>query len=111
MEKKGKILTSGCQIIKKPLLILNVMMISMQSSLEGPANTTWQHMLTDEECTSWTSIARIFQGQYGVHMDPCIAYLRCHKLRNEDLGSVQGLLEAMREYQRMQIAPETTIYT
>ena len=37
-------------------------------------------------------------------MDPRTAYLRCHELRYEDLGSVQALLEAMREYQRM--APE-----
>ena len=72
--------------------------------LEGPAKATWQRMLTDEERTSWTAIARIFQGQYGVHMDPRTAYLRCHELRYEDLGSVQALLEAMREYQRM--APE-----
>ena len=53
--------------------------------LEGPAKATWQCMLTDEERTSWTAIARIFQGQYGVHMDPRTAYLRCHELRYEDL--------------------------
>ena len=37
-------------------------------------------------------------------MDPRTAYFRCHELRYEDFGSVQALLESMREYQR--IAPE-----
>ena len=72
--------------------------------LEGPAKATWQRTLTAEERASWVSIVKIFQGQYGVHMDPRTAYLRCHELRYEDLGSVQALLESMREYQRM--APE-----
>ena len=72
--------------------------------LEGPAKTTWQRTLTTEECASWASITDIFQGQYGVHMDPRTAYFRCHELRYEDFGSVQALLESMREYQR--IAPE-----
>ena len=72
--------------------------------LEGPAKATWQRTLTTEERTSWASITDIFQGQYGVHMDPRTAYFRCHELRYEDFGSVQALLESMREYQR--IAPE-----
>ena len=72
--------------------------------LEGPAKATWQRTLTTEERASWTLITSIFQGQYGVHMDPRTAYFRCHELRYEDFGSVQALLESMREYQR--IAPE-----
>ena len=72
--------------------------------LEGPAKATWQRTLTTEERASWSSITSIFQGQYGVHMDPRTAYIRCHELRYEDFGSVQALLESMREYQR--IAPE-----
>ena len=36
--------------------------------LAGPAKATW-HTLTTEERGSWASI-KIFQGQYGIHMDP-----------------------------------------
>ena len=69
--------------------------------VEGPAKATWQRTLTHEERGSWASIKKIFQGQYGIHMDPRTAYLRCHELQYEELGSVQVLLEAMREYQRL----------
>ena len=69
--------------------------------LEGPAKATWQRTLTTEERGSWASIKKIFQGQYGIHMDPRTAYLRCHELQYEELGSVQALLESMREYQRL----------
>ena len=69
--------------------------------VEGPAKATWQRTLTHEECGSWASMKKIFQGQYGIHMDPRTAYLRCHELQYEELGSVQALLEAMREYQRL----------
>ena len=72
--------------------------------VEGPAKATWQRTLTSEERGSWESTKKIFQGQYGIHMDPRTAYLRCHELQYEELGSVQALLEAMREYQRL--APE-----
>ena len=51
--------------------------------LEGPAKATWQRTLT------------CIMG---------INYFQCHELRYEDFGSVQALLESMREYQR--IAPE-----
>ena len=34
-------------------------------------------------------------------MDPRTAYQRCHDLQYDSFGSVQGLLEAMRDYQRM----------
>ena len=37
-------------------------------------------------------------------MDLCTAYYQCHELHYKDFGSVQVLLEAMREHQR--IAPE-----
>ena len=33
-------------------------------------------------------------------MDPRTAYLRCHELQYSDYTSVQGLLEAMKDYQR-----------
>ena len=33
-------------------------------------------------------------------MDPLTAYLRCHVLQYSDFTSVQGLLEAMKDYQR-----------
>ena len=68
--------------------------------VEGPAKATWQRTLSAEERGSWLSIKKVFQGQYGTHMDPRTAYLRCHELQYEELGSVQALLEAMREYQR-----------
>ena len=34
-------------------------------------------------------------------MDPRTAYLRCHELQYQDFKSAQGLLEAMKDYQRM----------
>ena len=43
----------------------------------------------------------IYKGQYGVHLDPRIVYQRCHKLTYEQFGSAQGLLEEMRDYQRL----------
>ena len=39
--------------------------------------------------------------KYGVHLDPRTAYQRCHELAYEQFGSAQGLLEAMRDYQRL----------
>ena len=69
--------------------------------IEGPAKATWQRTLTSEERGSWATTKKIFQGQYGIHMDPRTAYLRCHELQYEELGCVQALLEAMREYQRL----------
>ena len=42
--------------------------------------------------------------QYGVHIDPRTAYQRCHELQYEQFKSVQGLVDAMRDYQR--IAPQ-----
>ena len=43
----------------------------------------------------------MYQGQYGIHLDPRTAYQRCHELRYDQFSSVQGLLDAMRDYQRM----------
>ena len=34
-------------------------------------------------------------------MDPRTAYQRCHELRYDQFSSVQGLLDAMRDYQRL----------
>ena len=43
----------------------------------------------------------MYRGQYGVHMDPRTAYQRCQDLQYEQFKSVQGLVDAMRDYQRM----------
>ena len=42
--------------------------------------------------------------EYGIHLDPRTAYQHCHELQYEQFGSAQGLVAAMREYQR--IAPQ-----
>ena len=72
--------------------------------LSGAAKSTWQRTLRKEEKNSWSEIVRIYKGHYGVHMEPRTAYLRCHELRYEDFLSVKGLLDSMKDYQRM--APE-----
>ena len=72
--------------------------------VRGPAKATWQRTLTTKQKKDWKSIVKVFQGQYGVHVDPRTAYQRCNELRYDRFGSAQGLLNAMREYQRM--APE-----
>ena len=43
----------------------------------------------------------VYKGQYGIHLDPHTAYQRCHKLSYDQFGSAQGLLNAMRDYQRL----------
>lgn len=43
----------------------------------------------------------MYKAQYGVHIDPRTAYQHCQELRYEQFKSVQGLMNAMREYQRM----------
>ena len=72
--------------------------------ISGPAKATWQRTLTAEQKTSWETIVQTFRGQYGIHLDPRVAYQRCHELQYERYGSAQGLLNAMRDFQRM--APE-----
>ena len=72
--------------------------------LSGPAKATWQRTLKDSDKESWQSIVKIYRGQYGVHLDPRIAYQKCQELQYSQFGSAQGLLNAMRDYQRM--APE-----
>ena len=69
--------------------------------LSGSAKVTWQRTVKIENKTSWQKIVETFRGQYGIHMDPRTAYQRCHDLQCDGFGSVQGLLEAMRDYQRM----------
>jgi len=51
--------------------------------------------------TDWSKITEVYHGQYGIHLDPRTAYQRCHELQYEQFGSVQGLLNSMREYQQM----------
>ena len=43
----------------------------------------------------------VYKGQHGVHMDPQTAYQRCHELQYSHFMSVQGLMKAMHDYQRM----------
>ena len=41
---------------------------------------------------------KVYKGQYEIHLGPRTAYQRCNELR---YGSAQGLLDAMKDYQRM----------
>ena len=54
-----------------------------------------------EDKQHWNSIVASYWGYYGVHMEPRTAYLRCHELQYGDFCSVQGLLEAIKDYQIM----------
>ena len=69
--------------------------------LASSAKVSWQRTIKPEDKASWQKIVEIFRGQYGVHMDPRTAYQHCHDLQYDSFGSVQGLLESMRDYQRM----------
>ena len=71
--------------------------------LSGPANckSTWQRTLKSTHKESWKEIVSAYRGQYGVHMDPRTAYQRCNELQYEQFKSVQGLVDAMRDYQCM----------
>ena len=69
--------------------------------LTGPAKASWQHTLKPVEKLQWERITEVFKGEYGIHLDPHTAYQHCHELRYEHFRSAQGLLTAMREYQRM----------
>ena len=66
--------------------------------LAGAAKHTWQHTLSREGKMQWNSIVASYRGHYGVHMEPRMAYLRCHGLQYRNFCSVQGLLEAMKDY-------------
>ena len=48
--------------------------------IEEPTKVTWQRTLKSAEKSSWEQIVTIYEGQYGIHLDPCIAYQRCHEL-------------------------------
>ena len=72
--------------------------------VSGLAKATWQRTITTEQKKDWKSIVKVLQGQYGVHIDSWTAYQRCNELWYDQFGSAQGLLNSMREYQRM--APE-----
>ena len=69
--------------------------------IAGPAKTTWRRALTETDRSSWKAIKKMYLGQYGIHLDPRTAYQRCHELQYEQFNSVQGLVDAMRDYQRM----------
>ena len=57
--------------------------------------------MKSEDKSLWEKIVEVYKGQYGIHLDPCTAYQRCHELSYDQFGSAQGLLDAMRDYQRM----------
>ena len=69
--------------------------------ITSPVKATWQQTLKQADKSSWKKIAEVYKGQYGVHLDPCTAYQRCHELNYDQFGYSQGLLNAMRDYQRM----------
>ena len=69
--------------------------------LTGLAKSTWQRTLKSAHKGSWEEIVQVYRGQYGIHMDPRTAYQRCHELQYENFKSVQGLVDAMRDYQCM----------
>ena len=69
--------------------------------LSGPAKSTWQRTLKSTHKESWEEIVSAYRGQYGVHMDPRTAYQRCNELQYDQFKSVQGLVDSMRDYQRM----------
>jgi len=58
--------------------------------LAGPAKATWQQTMSVEHKTDWSKIAKVYCGQYGIHLDPRTAYQCCHELQYEQFGSVQG---------------------
>ena len=70
--------------------------------ISGPAKSTWQRTLKPTDKSSWETIVSVYKGQYGVHMDPRTAYQRCHELQYRHFMSVQSLMNAMRDYQRME---------
>ena len=48
-------------------------------------------MLKEADKTSWQKIVTTYKGQYGVHLDPCTAYQRCHELSYEQFGPAQAM--------------------
>jgi len=66
--------------------------------LTGSAKVTWQRTVTNEDKSSWE---RIVSQYLGDSLEFTTAYQRCHELQYDNFGSVQGLLESMRDYQRM----------
>jgi len=67
--------------------------------LAGAAKHIWQCTLNREDKTQWNSIVASYRSHYGTHMEQRTAYLCCHELQYGDFYSVQGLLEAMKDYQ------------
>ena len=69
--------------------------------ISGPAKSTWQRTLKPTDKSSWETIVSVYKGQCGVHMGPRTAYQHCHELQYRHFMSVQSLMNAMRDYQRM----------
>ena len=66
------------------------------------------HLAQNTEQYTWKSVKKIYQGQYGVHLDPQTAYQQWHGLHYDQFNSVQGLVDAKRDYQRM--APTVIVW-
>ena len=69
--------------------------------ISRPAKMTWRRSLTEADRSSWKTIKRVYLGQYDIHLDPRTAYQWCHELQYEQFDSVQGLVDAIRDYQQM----------
>ena len=69
--------------------------------LTASAKNTWQRTLAKEDKSRWENIVQLYKVHYGVHMDLRTAYLHCHELQYNEFTSLQGLLEAMNDYQGM----------
>jgi len=69
--------------------------------LAGTAKHIWKHTLRREDKTQWNNILASYRSHYRVQIKPRTAYLHCRELQYGDFHSVQGLLEAMKDYQRM----------
>ena len=48
--------------------------------ITGPTKATWQRTLTPADKWSCKRIMEVYKGQYGIHLDPRIAYQRLLKL-------------------------------
>ena len=65
--------------------------------LVGSAKVTWQRLLRLMKRLPGRRKLKSSE----VNMDPRTVYQHCHDLQYDNFGSVQGLLESMRDYQHM----------
>ena len=55
--------------------------------LKWTSKSHWQRTLKDTDKASWQRIVEIYCGQYGVHLDPRIAYQKCQELQYSRFGT------------------------